>query len=433
MPENIARTILESRKSIRTLTIGLLMFSMVGLFASAQGQTLVLLQAMPSPTASPLPSIDRESVELEKAKQRLELEKLALEKQKIEIENANNQRNLFSGRGLINLLYENSAVITAILGLILGFISFLRYINEKREERQKHEEERFEDIIKRLGGEHEQERVSAAVSLRTFLQEEYQRFFPQVFALVVSHLRKTETVSENIIGSYDKDKSNALPSPLTQALADAFRRAYPLARDALFGKPSEGRDIDTGQDLNAAGVNLNNTYLANADLRDSWLRQSFFRKAILKATHFQNANLEGSDMSGADLEEADFHGEYTILVGVDFSGANLKFADFDHADLERATFFNTCAEKTNFKNARMKKISISNSTVIEADFTDADLTESEFTDVQFASADGKNNANPDAAQKLTDALFKQVKGLTREQIERCKQKGANFVGSNPQT
>jgi hypothetical protein len=76
----------------------------------------------------------------------------------------------------------------------------------------------------------------------------------------------------------------------------------------------------------------------------------------------------------------------------------------------------------------MKNIKIANCAVNGANFSYADLTGAQFINVSFSSLQEKMfAANPEAAAKLTDALFQDVAGLTPEQIARCVDKGAKFV------
>src|SRR5262249_26782556 len=116
----------------------------------------------------------------------LETDKLKLELEKLRIENANGDRDLTTTRGWLNLLYANVPVLLAIL---LGFAGLFRYLRERREELRKREDERFEEVVKGLGSEVIQQRVSAAMLLPTFLRRGYERFYLQVFNLAAGNLR----------------------------------------------------------------------------------------------------------------------------------------------------------------------------------------------------------------------------------------------------
>ena len=87
---------------------------------------------------------------------------------------------------VLNLLYGNVSVTVAIA---LGFVGLFRYLRERREELVKREDERFEEVVKGLGGELDQQRVSSAVLLPTFLRKGYERFYIQVFNLAAGNLR----------------------------------------------------------------------------------------------------------------------------------------------------------------------------------------------------------------------------------------------------
>ena len=375
------------------------------------------VEARPPEISVPSPVADSAFAKEQEQRQTLELDKLRLETDKLRIENANSEHTLFSWRGWMNLLYGNGSVIVAA---VLGFWGLYRYLQDRRAELRKREEERFEGIVKSLGAGNEQERISAAISLQTFLGKDYQRFYAQVFNLATGHLRMAL--------DDERAKYSPLPSPLLQILATVFRDSYPLARNVLFGEPEENKDVATGRELNAAGVHLDGTYLAKADLRRAWLREASFRKTTLKAASLINANLEKCSMAEASLEEADLGGEESNLMNADFSRAHLDAAVFDGANLEGASLNSTCADNASFRETRMKNTKIIDGTAIGADFSDADLTQAEFTGVNFApTQENAKAANPEAAKNLTGTIFKNVKGLTQEQITQCKNKGAIFV------
>ncbi|MGH9764182.1 MAG: pentapeptide repeat-containing protein [Blastocatellia bacterium] len=390
--------------------------------AAAPAQQLTLFQ---TPLTSATPgAADAQASKMDAERRGLELEKLRLETDKLRVDNENSQRSLFSLRGLMNLLYGN----TATLGIVLGFIGLIKYLSDRRLERSKHEEERFEDIIKGMGSTEDAVRIGGVVSLRTFLAKDYRRFYAQVFSLVVAHLRLTATEPEStpLPGNAPTDKP---PSPLTQALAELFGAIYPLARNELFGKSSEEEDVDTEQDLNATGLHLDRVYLANADMRNAWLREVHFQGAILKAAKFNHANLECADFSRANLKEADL-GEAN-LTGLICDSARLDSAILDNANLEAAKLSNTILDKARFTNARLKGITISDGTAVGTGFTGADLTDAQLLSVAFASKGPKEEtrANPDDAKRLTGALFRNVEGLTDAQIAKCKAMGAVFLAN----
>ncbi len=342
-------------------------------------------------------SATTESVQ-DPVKTQLEKEKLALEIEKLRLENANAERSLATKRGWLNLLYGNVSVMVAI---ILGFWGLFRYLRERREELLKREDERFEEVVKGLGGETNQQRVSSAVLLPTFLREGYERFYLQVFNLAAGNLR----------GQTDKEQSG----PLSKALISVFRQSYPLARTALTRQTKTIKEWDIARQLNAAGVNLDRAFLAGADLSYAWLRGATFRYAILRGANVTKTVLEEADCVSSEFAEATM------------SDTNLKRANFSKASLESADLSGARADGAKFKGANLTGITMRGGTVGGVDFSGANLTGATFRGVTFASSlpDGVPS-NPEESEALSGAVFEDVEGLTFDQIESCKARGAIF-------
>jgi uncharacterized protein YjbI with pentapeptide repeats len=156
-----------------------------------------------------------------------------------------------------------------------------------------------------------------------------------------------------------------IPVPLTslsQALIVVFKEAFPLARS---------QNTRRSQSLDATGIQLDNAYLREADLKQVWMPQASLRKADLK----------GATLSGANLFK-------TQLCEASLTGANLS-----EATLSGANLF-----KTWFRLANLTRANLS-----EANLSEANLEE---------------------ALSLKDTNLQGAKGLTKEQLEACKAKGA---------
>lgn len=291
-----------------------------------------------APSSSPTP--DPLNVRLQNEKLSLENKKLSLENQKLELENEHNKREL-SWRGLGNWLYVNLPGFLALL--VAG--GLYRYFYERRKTRLSREEERFEGVVKSLGSQYEQERISAAVLLHTFLDpknRKYRRFHEQVFNLAAGHLRKgpsdaaasTSTkieipgvLQEGRVSFYvastpssppakpdtppdetppppDDDASRTLPDPLTQPLASVLCRSYRILRDTMKLKSEDEKSEAVRRWLNAAGVQLEGVDLSGIDLRYAWLKQASLRGAMFKSAFLDNTILIASDMSEAIWQRA---------------------------------------------------------------------------------------------------------------------------------
>lgn len=334
---------------------------------------------------------------------RLQEEKNALEVNKLRIENANNERSFASTLGWQNLVYENVPVIVAI---VLGFVGLFRYLRERREELLKREDERFEGVVKGMGSAQEAQRVSSAVLLSTFLRPGFERFYVQVFNLAAGNLRYADTSASVSSTSH----------PLVQALASVLRESYSLARDSLKARDESGIDLLTGRYLNATGISLNGAFLAGADLEGGWLREATFRGARLRGVKLASAILEKADFSGAELVEI-------VLYK-----ANLKEADFTEANVEYGDLSDARVDRAIFRDANLSNVTMTGGTAGGVDFSGADLTGAKLRGVDFTPIPPNvKEANPEAANILSNALFENVTGLTEAQIARCKEKGAKFT------
>jgi len=192
-----------------------------------------------------------------------------------------------------------------------------------------------------------------------------------------------------------------------------LRESYPLCRDTFKNESPDEIDKQIGRYLNAAGVGLDEAYLAGADLRGAWLRESTFRYA----------NLESADLGSAILEQSNFFS--ANLKSAQLSRANLKNVDFSRANLSGADISDSRAENSKFSLANLHKLVMKSGMIGGADFSGADLSEAEFTDVSFETIDG-TLAKLETAGNLQKAKFSKVRGLTEEQIKSCKEKQAIF-------
>lgn len=289
----------------------------------------------------------------------LSKEKLAQEVQQLKEQNAPD---------LFGWLRTNAALLLSTLVIVIGgLIGFFRWLGDRRDERDKRAEERFQSAVTGLGEEKEGARIGAAILLRTFLRPGYEQFYIQTFDLAVANLRLPRT-------SQSPEESDA-PLPLTtlsQALIMVFKEAFPLARDQGERGP---------QSLDAADVLLDHAHLRRADLKQVELPRAFLRKV---------------DLKGADLSEANLY--KVNLCEASLTGANLRKAYFVRANLR----------KTWFKQANLCEANLSGADLTEANLGEADL----------------NNVHLEDALCLKDTNLRGVLGLTKEQLAICKTKGA---------
>src|SRR6266516_74789 len=360
----------------------LLLVAIVGLPVSATGthEEIAGLAGLGTVTVQVTPTEDATVTALNK-------EKLAQEVQQLKNQNEPN---------LLGWLGTNASILIVVVGALIGLF---RWLGDRRSEREKRAEERFQSVVEGFGSEREEARVSAAINLRTFLLPGYERFYQRVFGLAVAHLRlpRSPYLSEDPDGlsRLPKDQNIPLePTALSQALSLVFKEAFPLARSQEKRSPHTKLRTDWYtkwyQSLDARGVQLDNAYLGgSADLERVWMPKASLRKADLwwinlKGAYLCQADFRWAELNGADLSESD-------LSGADLSGADLSEANLSEAFLNGA----------NFSGAKLFKADLSG-----ADFRGADLTKLE------------------DALTLEGTKLHRVRGLTKRQLETCKAKGA---------
>jgi uncharacterized protein YjbI with pentapeptide repeats len=417
------------------------------------------MTSQPATAPSPRPTPDPIPASLQREKFDLDLKKLDLEVRKLQVDTENSERDLSSRRGWINLIFTNVTIITA---LVLGFWGLYRYLRERHEELRKREDERFEGIVKSLGSQYEQERISAAVLLPTFLRPGYERFYNQVFNLAAGNLRVGSQERHKEDPSDTKDaRPPEINAPLKLALTNVLREAYPLARREVLmrrdGAPQQGklsisgltfdglpsifdlpislvnsvfkkygignkrRNIkrekgpDTARYLNGSGLKLDGAYLDGASFRNAWLRDASLVGVSLKSANLFGSVLENSNMTSASLEQTDLR------------KANLRGVNFTKANLTGAFLSGARADSAIFRDSVLKNVMMVDGIAAGTDFSGADLSNVKFENVDFtATGDNKKTANPEDAKNLTGALFINVIGLSEAQKKICEVKGATI-------
>ena len=245
-------------------------------------------------------------------------------------------------------------------------------LEDRKVEREKRAEERFQIVVSGLGSKDIEAKVGAAIMLRTFLKPGYEQFYQQSFDLAVAHLRLRQVNANEPIDS------------LSQALIRVFTESSKLVREELG--PMEPREYN--KHLDAAHIRLDGAYLARVYLQNVWMRDASFIGANLHET-----NLHESDLIRANFQKAD-------LKDADLSKAKLRIANLGGAILTRVN-------------------------LIEADLYGADLTDANLHKANLSDANLEGTI-----LKGTD--LRGIKGLTKEQLEACKAKGA-IIDEDPTT
>lgn len=339
-------------------------------------------------------------------------------------------------------LRTNAAILLSTLVVVIGgLIGLFRWFGDRRSEREKRAEERFQSAVTGLGDEKEGARIGAAILLRTFLRPGYEQFYTQTFDLAVANLRLPRTSNP------PEDPNTALPiTTLRQALIVVFKEAFPLARSQKKISPfvfARSQKKEGPQSLDASDIQLDNAYLMRADLKQIWMPQASLRKGDL-----YDANLSEAYLLGANLYKAIL--SYTNLRRALLADANLSEALLVEADLSEANLLGANLYKADLTDAKLCKAMLSDANFSEADLSGVDLVYADLSRANLSRANlshaaplvanlsGANlsGANLEDTPSLERTNLRGVIGLTKEQLEACKVKGAiideDHTTSSPQ-
>src|SRR6266487_4970848 len=189
----------------------------------------------------------------------------------------------------------------------------------------------------------------------------------------------------------------------------------------LIGADLSGASL-VGVDLSRADLSRAN--LSGADLIEANLIEADLIWANLKGVNLSRADLSGAkliwaNLGGARLSGADLGG--AKLIGADFSGADLSGAKLIGDDLSRIKFVVVERGGADFREADSNDVEHSGANLSGTDLSGADLSGADLS-----------GANLKDALFLKDTNLHGVHGLTREQLETCKVKGA-IIDEGPMT
>lgn len=228
---------------------------------------------------------------------------------------------------LFGWLRTNASILLSTLVVVIGgLIGLFRWLGDRRSEREKRVEERFEKVAEGLGSQDIEKRAGAAVMLRTFLKPGYKQFYQQVFDLTVTHLR---------LPPPPHTQNQKFPDPLSQALIIVFKEAALCVRAGL--EREKVKPEEYSRFLDASRVRLDYASLDGADLSDVLMREASLIEAHLDQANLARALLMGANLTGADLWR-------TNLTEASLSRAILTNAILTEADLTNAGLFNANPE-----------------------------------------------------------------------------------------
>ena len=346
----------------------------------------------------------------------LNKEKLAQEVQQLKKQNEPD---------LLGWLRTNATVLVVVIG---GLIGLFRWFGDRRSERERRDEDRFQAVVAALGSDNEDAKVGAAIMLRTFLQPGYERFYRQAFYLAVAHLRLRKPDLETI----EEDPKAPVLASLNQALIVIFEEAFSRAREWVKqGSPSSRLQRVTAwlkrilrrekrfdpRSLDARYIQLDRAFLWKADLEQVWmplaslqntdLTEAKLRGASLWRGDLSKSNLNMANLPRADLGQADLSKAYlsearlcgATLWGADLNGANLCKADLSRADSYEARRFPVNLRKdkpettlllARLCGADLTEARLLGAELLLADLSGADLSEADLSEADLSGADLHN-------------------------------------------
>jgi uncharacterized protein YjbI with pentapeptide repeats len=280
----------------------------------------------------------------------LATEKLRQEVLQLSIENVTKT----SGWSLVLSLAPLAAALAAAAGVL---VTLGRQLSEQAQQRRAevHEREvenlrRFDDaftrVVANLGADSPALRVSAAVSLPTFLRPEYREVHDQVLSIAVANVKKAINQPEPVQRILVRVIEQALRARM-QPIADSDR-GFLLD----FSRTFLERANFSGLDLTRADVAF--ATLRNADLTDANLFRLLGREVDLGGSRLSRANLGEARLQGAKAQGAQFHDSKCVsarLENSDLSGAEFYRAEMQEAHLEEAILTGATFRGANLNNA----------------------------------------------------------------------------------
>jgi len=280
-------------------------------------------------------------------------EQLANEKTKLEIEKLRIENE--DKKSIMNLITGSLAGLITSLSVIAGVIfTIVKLFQERKKDRIQREidklrniDEKFNALVANLGSQSKAVQVGAAVSIQTFLKEEYKYLHRQVLLIVIANLKinHNKTIYNLLIEALEKILK--IEIPVMRGENKEF--ALDLARAYLKNCDFSGYDLSYADfafaKLKHANLKSANMYktcgietdFQNVKLTDANLQEARFRNSNFQFAHFHNANLISAELKECELNGSEFFN--ASLQSAHFELAYLNNAKFENADIRDAFFY----------------------------------------------------------------------------------------------
>lgn len=213
-------------------------------------------------------------------------------------------------------------IATSIATLFTGAVSWFKYLDFKKD-KEKLQSDKFHHLVETLSDGNEFAKLSAAVTLRSYIQPNGLNFNKKLSAdathIILALLKITPTCQ--------------LQKLLADGLSGAKVDKWDFQRANLSDVYIEGQNFD--------GADFFGCYAFKGSLKRSSIKNAFFNSSKFNNFAFKNCDLNGSNFSGADLTGCDFSKAditKTKFIGCILNGCNFsEVTGADSAEFENIT------------------------------------------------------------------------------------------------
>jgi len=342
------------------------------------------------------------------------------------------------GRGIdaFKALAGVSAVVGAVVAIVAMLVSAHQWQESQDRDRQTRVEERLDKTLERLGDPAPTKRLSAVVSLRSFLTREGARHHEQVLTSLTNllALEPEPMVGSAVVamltsvepGSFAPGVLEASLGSLAKVSRALVAQGNLLNRDALQNRPAD--IVARAQSVAAAIAAMVRLGVRITDLSGIYCVGCKFGGVSLNGVRFNNADLYLADFSNAGLQGASFDG--ADLEGSRFVAADLRQARLTHSTIDRLDR----TEET-YVTRRFQKLSGQPVPIIEVsgpNFNCADLRGAVFSG-QPIFAFVSTKAVIHRARFDTPALWVKHTTFVKADLQGADFSGVGFFGAGPES
>jgi uncharacterized protein YjbI with pentapeptide repeats len=256
--------------------------------------------------------------------------------------------------------------------------------------------ERFTRAIDQLGSGGHEIIIGGIFALERIAKDSTKDYWP-IMEVLTAYVRENSKakLAESPEEQEQFDKSALSPKPIEapiEAILNVVSRRLP-----------QGHHEE---------LNLSGSYLCHSKFNKAMLMGAIFTDADLRRTSFQSCHLEGTKFSGSYLHGAEFNSYLDGAIMCHIRGQDVRFsfsrmtrANLNGAILWHSFFIETCLVNANLQDSNLFNCDLTDASLVNAKLNGSVIKGSNFTGTDLYEA------------ILIDVKFKDVVGLTSEQIE----------------